>query len=240
MNTLPYYQFSKIPFPGFRGEYARQVLQYIVNEIVRDRGILTEHDRTYVCSEDITVANDCFEKVYKMLYASDLSCFNFNLVLYDNNSNLPLAYARSPTRRNQYLINEPIPLNWTVFTLSKIIHVPLGLFVLLSGKLDDIKHVMDLVIEVPKICDLTKFHQALLFSQEFERYVRYILMMPKQISYPTASYVYLRTKAGMFFSVVLFCVVVRLWCYLFKCVFFRNFVGISTRFRHPVFGNKVL
>lgn len=190
-----YNDFSEIPFVGLRGYSARCVLEYLLNHIVRDKGILFENDTTPVDSKDISILDSDFCDIYNVLYRTDLSFRNYNIVLRSRLDDC-VYYARIPSNRHVFYANKVIGLKWTVYTTSKLVEVPLAVFVLMSGKVGDIQALLDLVLALPKQYDLHLFPDVFIFLKEFEKTVRDILTMPKEIPYPTEAYRYLHSVRG--------------------------------------------
>lgn len=194
MNVFNHY--SRIPFNGSKSSDCRYINEYLLSNLVKDRGIIFENDPTLVLSKDISIQNNDFQKVYAFMYADELVDQNFNVVLYNRNNNCDI-YIKPPTHRYNYNINEYVNVKWTIYTITYFIPVPLCLFTLITGKLNHVKAIMNVILSTVRSYDMTMYPEFLIFVKEFDKFIRDILLLPNAIFYPSATYRYLRTMSRM-------------------------------------------
>lgn len=193
---LPVNVYSKLPFVGMRGAQACTLMEYLLTILVKDRGYIFEHDSTLILNRDLTFGDDSFSKVYNILYNNELSYHNFNAYLLSNDSQYTI-YAYTPSQRHTYYINELVAIKWTIYTITKVMYVPLGFFILLSGKVEDIKIMMNILLSIVKRHDLNMYSGFYLFFKEIEKMTRDILVMPRRIPYPADAFNYLYRISGL-------------------------------------------
>lgn len=148
--------------------------------LVKERGLLFEDDPTRVYAKHLALYDFSFQKVYNLLYNVELDVSNFNILLNNPQTHAPF-YVRPFSVRHNYTLNEMVPLKWTIFTCTKIIEVPLILFVLVSCKVRDVQRVITLVLETVRHFSIIDHPELRVFVREVDFYVRQILSLRRQV-----------------------------------------------------------
>lgn len=186
--------WSCMPYVGTKGAIASRIISVILNNYMRDKGVVFENDNTLLLPNEFFVRTDHFQKVYTALYAVDLDYYNFNIAISLEGSPI---YFRSPGYRTNMVLNELICIRWTMFSTTKVINVPLALFFLAAGVLKDVKNVYEVSISIPEHYDLSLLPDLFAYCKDFERFMSDVVTSENKVpEYPKDTLMFLQHNLG--------------------------------------------
>lgn len=180
----------------FGGLFVRDRMECLLNNYVRQNGLIWECDKTYLSSYDLSVTNPSdFDKFFRVMYDKTLNHRNYNMSFKPSSSDC-VIYLRDPTYNQIYFINDDIPILWNVYSISRVFVIPLGFFILVSGRKHDIKCMVGLMLEFSKNYDLSSYPDILRFFKQILNFMIDVLHMFPRYRYPFDAYRYLTDVVG--------------------------------------------
>lgn len=171
----------------------RYVFDYLITSFVKSHGYLFENDETIVSHNDVFVQDQYFQRVYCAMHER-ISELNMGFKFKNSLTGLSDVFS-NPSHRCVLFLNECIVMRWTYHTITKFLQIPLAFFILVRGRCDLVRYMVDQILFLGSKLDLDVYQEYSLFYSEFFCFVNDIVHIPEP-RYPKVTYRYLRFAKG--------------------------------------------